>query len=320
MQAKLREITLFLGSVRLALVLISAIIITSFAGCFLPDIYKSLPFIALVMLFTLNLSLCTLNSLKLARKRLGATIAHFSVLIILLGAAISALWGERGVMELYEKETKDLFITEQGALKLDFKLSLNDFSLERYKPEFFELTVYVKDKGLKREYRASAGTEYKIKGTPYSFIVLRYFPDFSINEKGEAENNSDDPRNPALLLRIASGRASEERWVFARHPHMSFAEDANIAFFFAGQDAIKEFRSNISITDKGQVVLTKDVKVNAPVKYKGYTFYQMRYDPDRPDWTALEVVRDPGALVVFLGFVLLNAGIMFNFYLKLKER
>lgn len=82
---------------------------------------------------------------------------------------------------------------------------------------------------------------------------------------------------------------------------------------------IKEFRSRVAvIEDDNRVALTKEILVNHPLQYKGYAFYQSGYDPKDPDWTGLEVSRDPGLPLVYAGFFLLNAGVIIIFYGRRK--
>ncbi|MDX8401842.1 MAG: cytochrome c biogenesis protein ResB [Mariprofundaceae bacterium] len=51
--------------------------------------------------------------------------------------------------------------------------------------------------------------------------------------------------------------------------------DFHIEFFPTGQP--KEFRSNLTIIDQGQEVLTKDIIVNEPLYYKGVRIYQASF-------------------------------------------
>jgi cytochrome c biogenesis protein len=62
------------------------------------------------------------------------------------------------------------------------------------------------------------------------------------------------------------------------HLQMPFTVRCNsfhIAFYPSGPP--KEFRSNLSIIDHGKVVLTKDIIVNEPLKYKGVRIYQASF-------------------------------------------
>ena len=74
--------------------------------------------------------------------------------------------------------------------------------------------------------------------------------------------------------------------------------------------------SNVSIIQDGKAVLTKDIRVNFPLKFAGYTFFQFSYDPELHSWTGLRVVRDPGVGIVYLGFMLLILGLSIRFYIS----
>lgn len=41
----------------------------------------------------------------------------------------------------------------------------------------------------------------------------------------------------------------------------------------------KEYQSTLTIIENGEEVLTRDIEVNGPLTYKGYTFYQSSYQP-----------------------------------------
>jgi cytochrome c biogenesis protein ResB len=78
---------------------------------------------------------------------------------------------------------------------------------------------------------------------------------------------------------------------------------------------IKDYKSTLQIIVNGKLVKEKTIEVNAPLAYGGYTFYQSGYDPRDPSWTSLQVVRDPGVLIVYAGFVLMMVGLTVVFWL-----
>lgn len=323
--SKLKEnkIRKFIGSIRAALILFLVIILVSFIGALVPEefranIYYSWWFFLLLILFALNLFVCILERLVFFRKKWSSTITHLSILVILFGSLLSFFFSSRGTIEFAEGQMKDSFISKEGLKPLNFKVLLEDFNLEWYTPDNFKVRVYVKDRGVKRSYQAIPGREYKIKNTGYSFSVLRYLSDFKIDEERKIINNSEQPNNPAILINIKSPSGKEERWLFSKHPKVPLGADENIKFIFDGEQLIKEFTSTVKFIDceKQEV---KTIKVNFPTQFKGYTFYQTGYDAERLNWTALEVVRDPGVSVVFGGFILLNAGIILIYLQKLKR-
>jgi cytochrome c biogenesis protein len=57
-------------------------------------------------------------------------------------------------------------------------------------------------------------------------------------------------------------------------------EDFNVSFYDNG--APKEYRSSLTILEKGQPVYKKDIIVNDPLRYKGYNFFQSSYGKMAP--------------------------------------
>lgn len=48
---------------------------------------------------------------------------------------------------------------------------------------------------------------------------------------------------------------------------------------FYENSMVKEYRSRLTILENDQMILTKDIEVNTPLKYKGITIYQASYQP-----------------------------------------
>ena len=78
--------------------------------------------------------------------------------------------------------------------------------------------------------------------------------------------------------------------------------------------SIKDYKSHLQIIENDKVVLEKTIEVNAPLSYKGYSFYQASYDPNDMTYTLLQVVNDPGVPVVYAGFALMILGLTIVFY------
>ncbi|MCM8800869.1 MAG: cytochrome c biogenesis protein ResB [Candidatus Omnitrophica bacterium] len=278
----------------------------------LTNLYHSFCFFFLLFLFAFNLFLCTLRNLK-SRKNTGLIITHISIIVILSGSLITAIFRKKGFLGIYEGQIKEDFLIGEKSFPLNFKIILEDFTVEYYEPDIHQLYVYLKDKDKKFFFKAKNLENYKIPGTDYSFRILKYICDFFIDESGKIINKSFQPKNPAVLLEIKTPQTKEERWIFAKERPRH--KDSNIEFFYDFRELIKDYKSKVKIIE-GEKVLTKTIRVNEPLKYKGYIFYQASYNPEEPDWTGLQVSKDPGYPVVFLGFILLVIGLFGNFYKK----
>lgn len=323
-----RQFWRFIGSVRLAFVLMWIIIAVSFAGALLPTekqpfVYSSAWFFCILGLFALNLLACSIDRLLFNRKKIASSLTHASVLVILAGALVSAVFGFRGSIELSEGQRADSFMTDKGPRPLPFRITLEDFSLQWYETaqKGYSVRVRVEDKGFFGKYIAQPGVEYPLGETGYSFTVVDYLPHFVFDRENHAVSRSDQPLNPALRVRIKGPALPQERWVFANHPDIEMGDDLNIRFRFDLQPQIKEYRSKVRVDDlRRRISFSRDIKVNAPLEYRGYCVYQSRYDSEQLSWTGLDVVYDPGVRIVFLGFILMNAGIIGILYPKLRPR
>jgi cytochrome c biogenesis protein ResB len=315
----------FLGSVKLALWLFWLIIIVCFIGAILPEemrgfVFGSAWFFALLFVFGLNIAACAIARMSFSVKKAGSTLVHLSVLLILFGSCLSYFFSIRGVMELEEGQSKDTVILGCKLHKLDFRVYLDHFAVSWYDstPEKYDIRAYVIDREYKSGYNAEKSKEQSIGNTGYFFTVAEYYPDFGLDGKMKAYNKSALPNNPAVLRRIKGPKTAEERWVFANHPGMGL-KDQNIKFMFDYQPMAKEYLSRVRVIDeKNNRTLNADIKVNSPLYYQGYSFYQAGYDQKDLKYTSLDVVKDPGVIFVFAGFLVLNAGLIVLFYPKLK--
>lgn len=349
------KLALFLLVV-IAVVLIGATVMKSQARA-ARYIYHSWWFVSLLGLFSLNLLLCTLARWSFTLKRLGTTMTHAGVLVMVIGVVVDAISGERGFMQLdigdsgnvcyasserytwdgafydtaeearkkksdYESDNLQVQILQHGGkyllytrparkFILPFTVHLQDFKVERYR----ELVVQVVDRRLVRAFPVKLGKTFAVHGTPYSLTVLRYEPDFVVLGEGVYGSRSGVPRNPAIQVRVENGSPNRTSWVFANFPGMHQERDSNVRLLLR-MERIKAFKSRVQLLRDGAVVASKTIEVNKPLKHKGHTIYQSDYDQDREMYSVFEIARDPGVPFVYIGFVIISAGVAFTFYFR----
>jgi hypothetical protein len=273
------------------------------------------------------------------------------------------------------------------------------------------------------------GKTFHIDGTDYLVEIIRYLPDFRIDkESGQPISASDDPRNPAIEVKISDGENVATRWVFARFPdfwrlhpdekdmaleltyfrpadqtirivdldgtritlvevrpdqsaegqtirigepvHLAegkrtltiaervvrpaFAreivpsldpqaepvlqvsiepqstatdnsvwlvpnvphEAGIVQLLYAREFRPRQYSSALTFLEPSGITRQATVRVNAPLRHRGFTFYQSSYGDDGEVFSVLQVRRDPGAPTVYVGFVLLCFGLMYGFYVK----
>ena len=340
----LRAVVSLLKSIKLAVVLLTAITIACIVGTLiqqdsgmqpqqgvyavlaklgLTDLYHSWWFLTMLTMLLLNIVVCVFSRLRWLMRRPGMLLVHISAIFIAAGGMIGAFWGEKGFMVLREGESKDLFESRTGNVTrrfpLGFTVGLDDFILERYESGSGKM-VLVKEQGRDEvaSIPAEPGHLHEVFGGRYSVEVLKVVPDFRMDtNSGEITSASDNFNNPAIQLKIVQDDKEEIRWLFAKFPNFHEPKDAlplDAQFSFGGSGQIKDYKSALWVEDGGERVITKTIEVNDPLIYKGYHFYQSSYDDQNLSWTGLQVVKDPGVPLVYIGFAMLCLGTVIDLY------
>ena len=311
MPVKQISIMKFFSSMKLAICLLALIALVSLAGTFMPknNIYSAWWFIALLGLLALNLVFCLIKRFSVKGKPLGTTISHISILVILAGALAGMVWGQKADIRISEGQVMDF---------KDFSLRLDDFIYEEDISPQEKLLVYSKYGKLLVEASAETGKQSDIAGTGYKLEVLRYVPDFVMDMNTKVvTSRSMEPKNPAIQIKLQGKDSSPHvSWVFAAFPDMH--RDAQNIFTFKyqwRQRRPKDFISKVTVIKNGKEIMRKDIRVNSPLKYAGYAFFQLNYDTENLSWTGLQAVKDPGVPVVYSGFILLITGLVMRFYI-----
>lgn len=334
----------------------------SFQRMGLTHLFNSGGFLALLGLLAASVTACGLRRFAVVRRTtgsarrraLGSMLAHISLLLILSGAVIRGVWGQKGNLELREGVTATAFQVENGMKPLPFGLHLVKFEVEGYNQPKEDaaahaghahgtnlesiLVIQWPARTLSVRIPVRVGHEQKLvpPGEPateqnlFRVKVVKFVPDFYLNETTkEAGSRSDEPKNPAILVQETGPNYQREQWLFANSPEAPHAvkpSESPLRLIYQARiptemrlvptGPIKSFKSTLQVRENGQVVQTQTIEVNRPFSYKGYTFYQTGYNPQDLTWTSLQVVRDPGVPVVYAGFALMIAGLFIVFYLN----
>jgi cytochrome c biogenesis protein ResB len=313
----------------------------------LTHVFYSWWFIGLLMVLAATVATCSTRRFATVRRATGATrrhalgsmLTHVSILLILTGGVIRGVWGEKGYLEFREGETASQFVAENGPQTLPFGIHLAKFAIETYgQPAKTEhgmdassdccnsLLVAWPEKNLQATLPVKVGVEQTFGD--FKITVLKYIPDFSIDmATKEATSRSAEPLNPAILVAVNGPTYHNHRWVFAKFPDFGHEKSASpLEMRYQNHGAIqpkqmpngpiKSFKSTVVLVDGDKAMAERDVEVNRPLTYKGYTFYQAGYNPRDLSYSSFQVVKDPGVPVVYAGFGLMIIGLFIVFYLN----
>ena len=175
------------------------------------------------------------------------------------------------------------------------------------------------------------------------FTLLRRFNHARFEHGVEPVTPVRKNRTPALLLTLKTPEHTNEMWVLKDRsypvsiegvPHEVAFTDKTIPLGFSvtldrfrvghypGTGRPRSFQSNLTLTDPASGrELSRVVSMNNPTNYGGFTFYQSSYDQrGAKAISVLSVSRDPGQPIVFAGYFLLIAGMLWVLVLRMRER
>ena len=149
------------------------------------------------------------------------------------------------------------------------------------------------------------------------------YASFKINLEGDREPyDAPGPgTNPAVELQeIGPDNKSTRRFVFAQQRgHVSQSSPLVMEY----SRAISDWFSEVKVIDGGEVAAEKASEVNHPLFYGGYHFYQSAYGRDPQSgqmYTVLSVVNNTGVSSVYIGYVLLCIGTLWQLWFVRPRR
>jgi len=258
---------------------------------------------------------------KYRYSRWGFFITHLSIVIILIGGMISSLWGIKGWVKIREGETvNQILLPDHTKYRLDFDIKCDAFAITYYPdgtPRDYKTTLTIFEKGVKQLTKVIE-VNHPLKYRGFSFYQESF---------GEAP----DPTGEIILRVRKRGREEGEKVVSLR-PGESFS------LFDPGWVVkVNRFFTDFVRDEKGEV-FNRSFELRNPalellifkegkLKYQTWVFqrfpdfhgskgeYQfLIQDIKKKVYTGLQVNRDPGVNVVWLGCILIILGIFLTFF------
>jgi hypothetical protein len=302
----------------------------------LDDIFHSLWFAGLLALFGAAVVASAIVRWPPKLRNAGFFACHVGLVTTLVGAALSTTLSVRGRVDLHAggEHVTEVRVERAGmvtapTIPLGFDLRLDRFDVVRYHAEY--RVAYYEEKDGSFRLKASFDPDperHRLPGGD-SFRVKALYPDFTVGSASSVHGGpvpqsgtaSNDMRNPAVLLEVSqAGRKHEVLLVASRGGGIRLDRGGAIAFEHR-EDEVKAYQSNVTAT-AGGLQEKATIAVNDPLSFKGWTLYQVNYNPKDPTYSGLEAVRDPGVIWVFVGFAFISFGVFYMFYVesRLKRR
>jgi ResB-like family len=308
----------FFRSVKLAIVLILFITLTSIISTFIPqnndlsfyketysslsswliltagfnNFFRSVIFIIPSVLFFINLSVCTFDRLwsrikKGAKKRFGPDILHIGLLILIIGGLITFMGRSEAQIRMEEGDK----ITLTGG----YTLTLKDFNFLKYengRPKDWISTVILEKDGQ----------------------LIKDSYDIEVNRPLKAGNKKI--YQLSYTVQNALFISDPEGTVYQLRPGQLIPIGENgLVFVDINTDQSNPDKSIIIFEKWVDQNFQKIVKMSVSDKIGIYTIV----GTDTKMSTGLQIVSDPGYYTVLIGLILLSIGLFLTYYQKLGD-
>lgn len=276
------------------------------------------------------------------RGKLGLFLMHAGCLLVIIGSMWSSEDGHRvaktllgrdkiqsGLMAIPEGVTEDhVFSAESRHMlgALPFGIRLNKFSIEYYESESEpEPTLFLRmPEGTELQVAAATGNNISLGEARGTLTIVRTFGNLKIHiDGGEKtfidEDGGDNPAVEVSIERADGTRYSSFAFQNFQHPQKDGLEMVYRAEA-QQQKMPRRYLSDLTVVENGKDVAHKIIRVNDPLHFGGYHFYQSSYDLDSTPTTILSITSDSGLYAVFTGYLLLCLGAMWQFWVDAAVR
>jgi cytochrome c biogenesis protein len=244
--------------------------------------------------------------------RIGVYVVHASILLLLIGALIGAMFGFKADLRIDEGNTADTVFTQKGSpVKLGFSIRCNDFEVKFYDtgaPEEFRSNLTILENGTEsftKDIRVNHPLRYKginIFQASYGQAAPSSAVFDIVRLSDNMVSTHDLKIGETIQLPDDQGQFRLEGFI----PH----------YDFRGQDLGAAFVGTIFPND------SKPFQIGLPLRYSKFdrmrkgTFAFTIKETVESYFTGLQVTKDPGIWYVYSGFVLMIIGCWVTFFMS----
>lgn len=263
----------------------------------LDQMYTSWWFISLGVLIAASITACSVKRLGKARglKGHGSLMIHGSIIVILLGAFSSGLWGKSGYVEISAGDSLDLSAVGFN----DLVLTVEDFKIDWYdnlEPKQYtsSITLAGKDGGVSSG-KTSVNHPFKARGLK---IYQHSYGWFTAGRVTAGDDGTPFALKSGEEIILDNKEGTRLKVIFI--PHFDQAGGT-----LQTMSPLPENPRLVCALLKGNELV--DVQVlsrgeTGEVGGRGVSFEKFGY------YTGLEVKKDPWTMVVFAGFAIMLSG------------
>ncbi|MBI2870643.1 MAG: cytochrome c biogenesis protein ResB [Candidatus Omnitrophica bacterium] len=174
------------------------------------------------------------------------------------------------------------------------------------------------------------GKDYAHPWAGIRFQVAAHYPKAQVIES--MTNKGDEVRNEAIHVMVRDGENRGEAWLGqGETKELALGQEKVLVEYRQAERplpflvALKDFRkldypgtqmaagfeSDVALTDPSNgVTLERTIRMNNPLKYRGFSLFQSSWIDGPVQTTVLSVRNDPGTPLVYSGFIIVVVGIV----------
>ena len=167
------------------------------------------------------------------------------------------------------------------------------------------------------------GREAMVWGKPFAatatdpdLTLTMHEPVLAAVHRAEWEEAESGPDNPAIEVEAIRGADRASFVLLGKSSPPVQLSPKRVLVYHEKPNKVRNYKSTITVLEDNKPVMTRLMQVNDPQSYKGFDFYQSNYDPKNPRYSGLQVVHDPGLLLVNIAFWVLMYGVMHTVMLR----
>ncbi|WDP88809.1 MAG: cytochrome c biogenesis protein ResB [Desulfobacter sp.] len=245
--------------------------------------------------------------------RLGVYVVHASVLLLLAGALIGAVFGFKASLRLDEGQSADTVFDSKTRMpiKLPFTIRCNDFHVKFYDtgaPEEFRSNLTISEGG-KESFTKDIRVNHPLRYKGINIFQASY---------GTASPNeavfeiTDTLTQKGGVYTIKTGDSVELPGGQGTFKFEGFLPH----FDFRGHNLGDAFFGRVAVTGKESVQIALPTKFPTFDKMRKGQFTVVVKSFDQAHYTGLQVTKDPGVWYVYAGFLLMIIGCWVTFFMS----
>jgi len=334
MKPIVRYMTLNIGILTL-LMLVILCITGAFLGAEKAALFFNSPPLAVFWLILLGTLVAGFVCWRSLWRRPNLLLCHLGCMAVLAGGMWGSAAGHRlrqavggssakvkGTIVLHQGQSGSEVVAERGQIfTLPFSVRLEQTDVSYYDAP--SLGIYTQRGELIGRLAAAVdGQAYELSAESGIRVeVVEKFANLRLIRQDdgtltgvEGDTAADNP-GYAVAFTLPDGQVRRQ-YVFERfEPH--FSSQLPFVTVFLPPRMPKEYRSTLILEKDGQTLAQKTIRVNNPLYYGGYHFYQSTFGRDEGGaYSGILVVSDSGVWCVFVGYGLMTAGLFGQFWMR----